>query len=150
MVHPTKKDAWLVLGITAVVLFLVGFGAYNLVTGARPPMKGWLLLGIGLFLAVVFYSFATYEITATDLVIRSQLYGIRFGSIPLDSIQEVFPTRNPLSAPAWSLDRLHIVYLKDGKKKFNLVSPKDKQAFLRELAEAAPGLRLEGDRIVRA
>ena len=50
-------------------------------------------------------------------------------NIPMADIQGVSPTSNSVSSPALSLDRLKVDYLKDGKIKFVLVSPKDKQGF---------------------
>ena len=44
-----------------------------------------------------------YRITATELLVRSAFFRWR---IPLVQIVEVFPTHNPLSSPALSLDRL--------------------------------------------
>jgi len=60
--------------------------------------------------------------------------------LPLDAIQQVRPSRNPLSAPAWSLDRLRIDYRKGTKTRFALISPAERDAFLRSLLAAAPGL----------
>jgi hypothetical protein len=45
-------------------------------------------------------------------------------------IRTVTPTRNPLSSPALSLDRLRIDY---GRGRRIMVSPRDPGAFLREL-----------------
>lgn len=50
-------------------------------------------------------------------------------NIPMADIQGVSPTSNSVSSPALSLDRLKVDYLKDGKIKSVLVSPKDKQGF---------------------
>ena len=49
-------------------------------------------------------------------------------TIPLSEITSIEPSRNPLSSPALSLDRLKVFY---GKKKFVLISPADKAGFLR-------------------
>ena len=69
--------------------------------------------------------------------------------ITLASIDEVRPDRNPASAPAWSLDRLRVDYRKNGEHAFIMISPEDKDAFVEELARAAPGLEMRGDRLVR-
>ncbi|WP_026253438.1 PH domain-containing protein [Acinetobacter bouvetii] len=50
-------------------------------------------------------------------------------NIPMADIQGISPTSNSVSSPALSLDRLKVDYLKDGKIKSVLVSPKDKQGF---------------------
>lgn len=49
--------------------------------------------------------------------------------IPLANIQKISKTNNSISSPALSLDRLKIEYIKDGKIKQVLVSPRDQQAF---------------------
>jgi hypothetical protein len=69
--------------------------------------------------------------------------------VPLSSIEEVRPSRNPASAPTWSLDRLRVGYVKRGEQRALYVSPEDKAAFMRDLADAAPGLEFEGGRVVR-
>jgi hypothetical protein len=75
--------------------------------------------------------------------------GVLKGDIPIASITSVTPTHNPLSAPALSLDRLAISYEKGGHPRLGLVSPKEKAAFLQELSARDPGLRAEGDGLVR-
>jgi len=56
--------------------------------------------------------------------------------IPLKNIQNISKTNNSISSPALSLDRLKIEYMKDGKIKQVLVSPRDQQAF-RQAVEVA-------------
>jgi len=77
---------------------------------------------------------------------------VRFGvcrqRIPLKDISEVHPTRNPLSSPALSLDRLHVQF-GEGVFKAVMISPADRDRFLDELADKAK-LKCEGDRLVRA
>ena len=69
--------------------------------------------------------------------------------IPLDQIIEVYPTHNPLSSPALSLDRLRINYKRpSGKTWWVMISPKEKEQFLDDLAKAA-GLEKDGNRLVR-
>jgi hypothetical protein len=147
--YVTKKDAWLVLAITGTIAVLLFIGVQKLWEGSAPPFVGWMLIGMALFTAVVFYSFAQYELTRSELVIRSQLYGIRFEVVPYSEIQAIYPTRNPLSAAAWSLDRLHIIYFRDGKERFTLISPKDRGAFMRDLARRVPELEGDEKKLVR-
>lgn len=54
-------------------------------------------------------------------------------TIPVADIQEITASRNPLSSPALSLDRLKISL---GKRKFILVSPQDKSGFIRAIEQA--------------
>ena len=67
--------------------------------------------------------------------------------VELGEIVEVSPSKSLLSAPACSLDRLH-VRTRSGHGV--LISPEDKAGFLRELVIAAPHLRIEGERAVSA
>ncbi len=50
--------------------------------------------------------------------------------IPLYSIISITPSRNPISSPTFSLDRLEIRY---GTGDYVLISPKQKEDFLREI-----------------
>jgi hypothetical protein len=87
-----------------------------------------------------------YEITPSTLLVRS---GWMRRQIPLASIQRVFPTHNPLSAPALSLDRLQVEYTQGRLRRFVLISPRDTLSFLRDLAERAGELEVQGDQLIR-
>ena len=54
--------------------------------------------------------------------------------LPLNEIEEITPTHNPLSSPALSLDRLWISYRRAGKKRAVMISPEDKEGFLKAVA----------------
>jgi Protein of unknown function (DUF1200). len=75
---------------------------------------------------------------------------VRFGMvrkrIPLSAIREVHPTRNPLSAPALSLDRLHVKF-GDGLFNAVMISPTNRDMFLDDLA-LHTGLIREGDSLL--
>ena len=62
-------------------------------------------------------------------------------NVPLKEIKSVLPTWNPLSSPALSLDRLAIKRAHGWDVR---ISPKERNEFLRELADRA-GLEQEGD-----
>jgi hypothetical protein len=149
MVHPAKVDWWLAGLIGGIAVPETAAGVVVLATGKptpeRAPGVGVLLLAVGLLMALALWGCYTirYEITSSDLVIR---FGPFRSRLPLADIVEVFPTHNPLSAPAPSLDRLRINYRrKNGGMWFALISPKDKEAFVRDLASATPQLRSTGD-----
>ena len=89
---------------------------------------------------------ASYTLTATDLLVRAAFFRWR---VPLDQIIEVFPTHNPLSSPALSLDRLRVNYQRpSGRTWWVMISPKEKKQFLDDLAQSA-GLEWEENRLVR-
>jgi hypothetical protein len=157
MVHHAKVDWWLaaLLGGLALVEFVLGVAALVavLTTGSRDPTTvlatAAVLIGIGVLIGLALWGCykTRYEVTPPDLIVR---FGPFSSKVPLDAIVEVFPSRNPMSAPAPSLDRLRINYRrKNGKMWFALISPQDKEAFVRDLAGAAPQLHSAADQPLR-
>lgn len=82
-----------------------------------------------------------YVVGDTDLVIRS---GPFHWTVPWEGIESITPTHNPLSSPALSLDRLWISYRRGGKKRAVMISPLDKEGFLKAVATRVKGLVVEG------
>ncbi|MCZ2156874.1 MAG: PH domain-containing protein [Bryobacterales bacterium] len=86
-------------------------------------------------------------LASTYYVFEGGILRVRCGplrwSIPLDHIHRVEPSRNSRSSPALSLDRLRIDY---GCGKFVLVSPEDKEGFLREINARRSNKSLERGR----
>ena len=100
-----------------------------------------VLVAAGVFVGLALWACykTRYEITSADLIAR---FGPIKEKVSLSTVVEVFPTHNPLSALAPSLDRLRINYRrKSGKMWFTLISPEDKEGFVHDLASAAPHLR---------
>ena len=98
-------------------------------------------IGTPVFMLHVLYT-TGYTFDGKELRIRSGPFSFR---VPLAEIESVTPSRNPLSSPACSLDRLHVRYR--SSKRGVLVSPADKPGFLHELVSRCPNLRLVGDRV---
>jgi hypothetical protein len=147
MVYRSKKDLWLFGLVWGAVLAPLAVGLFQLLAGNAE--FGWTLVRVGVVMAaaVLFTTFPlNYEIDAGELIARS---GVMRWRVHLDAIQEVRPSRNPASAPAWSLDRLRIEYEKGGSTRTLYISPEDKPAFLLDLVDSTPGLELRGDRAVR-
>ena len=145
VVFRTKVDRWLV----GIVLTSLGVGLWA-VAGAMSsdPTAGIVPLAIllGGTLLVAALSLPTeYSLNETELVIRS---GLLRRSIPLNAILRVYPTRNPLSAPAWSLDRLGIDFRVKGQRKLALISPARRSEFL-ELLRRSAELEVQGKQLVR-
>lgn len=69
----------------------------------------------------------SYELSDDQLLIRSGPFRWRVSLVAIRSIE---PTRNPLSSPALSLDRLAVSY---GNGRRVLISPRDREAFLAEI-----------------
>lgn len=147
MVYRSKKDLWLFGLVWGAVLAPLAVGLFNVLGGNAE--LGWVLLRVGVVTAaaVLLTTYPlNYEIRSGELVARSGLMRWR---VTLNAIQEVRPSRNPASAPAWSLDRLRVEYVKGAETHTLYVSPADKAAFLSDLCDSTPGLELRGDRAVR-
>jgi hypothetical protein len=149
MVYRSKKDWWLFGLVWGASLAPLVVGLFNVLAPSGNPQMGWALVraGVAIPAAVLVTTFPlNYEITSTELVARC---GVMRWRVPLASVTEVAPSRDPASAPTWSLDRLRVEYVKDGSERTLYVSPEDRAAFMRDLADASPGLEMRGDRLVR-
>ena len=138
-VYPTKVDWWIgaILIVTVAIMLgsTVPFFVGPLAGDPVAILVGTLLVGTAVWIARIPFN-TTYEITGSELVVRSAWLRWR---IPLDTIQGITPTHNPLSAPACSLDRLRIDYRsRRGHKRFLMISPREKEAFVETLQEALP------------
>lgn len=146
MVFESKRDGWLVaclwLGIIAMAAGALVVWSAPFSSTFRASMSGLLSLG-SIFILWLLYS-TRYELTDHSLIVCC---GPLRWTIGLHSIEEVFPTRNPLSSPACSLDRLRIRYR--GSSFGIMVSPLDKAEFLRAIAARDPSLKLCDGRLSR-
>jgi hypothetical protein len=131
MYFPSKRDWW--LGLLIWGLMLLG-----VVPALLKPGKGAFLLMIAVILFIGWIWFGTgYEVSQDELKIRCGPFRQR---IPLQEIREVKRTRSPLSAPACSLDRMEITY---GMSKRVMISPADKEGFIKLLIERSPQIRVD-------
>jgi hypothetical protein len=148
LVFPSKRDGWLVVVIWVSVAGMAM--ALPIVAGAPGSVLARLafaaiLLGSGVSSIWVLYA-TRYTVGATDLDVRSGPFRWR---VPLATITSVTPSKNPLSSPACSLDRLRVAYRSaSGRERRLLLSPADKAGFLAAIAARVPTLTLAGDRLV--
>jgi hypothetical protein len=150
MVHYSKKDWWLVGATLAAVGIPLTLGLIFLVMVRASGQTGSLLILIGTVTGVVLLGLTYplyYQITSSELIVRCGI--LMRKHIPLASIDQVVPVRNPLSAPAWSLDRLRVDYRQNGASTFIIISPQDKFAFMQELASTDADLKMKDDRLIR-
>jgi len=135
MKFSTKVDWWIGAAIALAPIAMIG--------AAIASRSIWVFVGgfiyMGLLSLILFP--CEYVFESKNLVVRSGLIRWR---IPFNEIDEVKPTRNPLSSPAWSLDRLWISY---GKRNV-MVSPREKKKFLEAIAQRA-GLKASDGKWVR-
>jgi hypothetical protein len=135
---PTKVDLWLG-AILIGALIASAFGIFTLLAGGEWLMALIVLVLLGLTAMLIWP--CEYVFFDDHLMIRSGVIKYRVAYADVASVR---PTRNPLSAPAFSLDRLWI----DAGKFQCMVSPKDQEGFLIELGVRAR-LKREGDKWVK-
>jgi len=145
-VYESKRDGWIVVLLwAAVIVMLIAAGD---IWVAHVPFAFRLFVSVLLTLVAAFVLWVLYgtryTLTETTLIIQS---GPFRWVIDLESISEISPTRNPLSSPACSLDRLHIRYRPNPTGL--MISPREKTDFLRDLMALSPGLKMDGDRVLR-
>ena len=131
----SKIDRWLVVvvGITLLV---------------QTVLVAWLAVSHGGTVEIFVAVLATLFVYALILgVLRYTYYVVGQGklrivsgpfrwSLPIADIRSIEATRNPLSSPALSLDRLRIRY---GKRRSVMVSPADKAGFIAALERDGMG-----------
>lgn len=141
----SKRDWWLSavawLGIGVMLLSGVFMAAMFFVVSM-------VLVALGMFVVAgfVFWTWLRtfYLIKDGDLLIRS---GPFRWSVRICDIEGIVPTRDALSSPAWSLDRLRIEH--KGRWNGIMISPDAREEFLRSIAAADAGLFLDGDSVKR-
>jgi hypothetical protein len=126
----SKRDGWLVALLWGASLVDFAVAAW-LLGGPRgePGFVAPLLVAAGLFQLHALYG-THYTFEGDTLVIRASFFRWR---IPVAAIESVEPTRNPLSSPACSLDRLLLRW--SGRRV--MISPADRAGFLRALRQRA-------------
>lgn len=127
LTFPSKIDTWLGVILIGSALACAMTAGYMLSQSGRLEFAAALTVLLGSVLPIWLMLTTNYTLTNSELVVRSGPFRWR---VPIDQIRDVRPTRNPLSSPALSLDRIRIDY---GRRAI-MISPRDKERFLRELA----------------
>ena len=132
----SKIDRWLLFLLAAVMVFEVVVMSLA-ATRANGPGEALFLIATALAIVALIGSMLIgTHYTVTGDTLRVVCGPFRW-KVPIDTIESVEATRNPLSSPALSLDRLRIHY---GKKR-SIVSPSDKAGFLRAIGQDPGNVR---------
>lgn len=91
-----------------------------------------VFVGIIIVISYLFYSIQ-YRIEGGSVFIWRT-------KIEIKSIRKIYKTRNPLSSPALSINRIAIVYNKFDEV---LISPKDRAAIVQELVLVNPAIEVD-------
>ena len=125
----SKVDRWiLVLILLAIIGQVVAITAAVNEAGEPAMITSLILVMIGVVALMVWLLLGTHY-TVDRGTIRIVSGPFRW-KVPIDEITSVEATRNPLSSPALSLDRLSIRY---GKRRRIMISPADKVGFLKAI-----------------
>ena len=130
-IYPSKIGLELIVPITII---LGGVGVLIIY------QRDWTGL-IPLFLLVMFLA---YMFLTTRYTVSGEILTIRCGflfkrTIDIMTIKKIAKTRNPISAPAASLDRIEISYHKFDRV---IISPKDKIGFILQIKKINPAIEL--------
>ncbi len=126
-VYKSKIDAWLAAALAGGVAVLFYIAGMTLMSGGPMVWLQGLIVAAALVLTL-WVVFGTRYIVENDrLLIRS---GPFKWTIALADIRAIKSTNNPVASPALSLKRLRIDY---GKGQVVLISPRNRDAFVREL-----------------
>jgi hypothetical protein len=125
-IYRSKIDWWL-------MLIVYGVFVYPIVDGIRMKHYELSLIFAGIVGLISFLFYTTrYKIEGENVVIwRTKIH--------IHSIRKVYKTRNPLSSPALSLDRIAIVYNKFDEV---LISPVERDDFIQELLKINPNIEV--------
>ena len=140
MIFSSKVDWWIgALIFVAVPSLLI----YSFVqTLANDPHQNQIVIASSVLYLITLFGIIfpiRYEITDDELIIKS---GYIQRSVPFENISGVYPTMNPLSSPALSMHRLRI---QCDRRYPLLISPNNREEFLKVIAERSPHLKKRGD-----
>jgi hypothetical protein len=142
---PSKVDRW-ILWLMAVPLG-ISVAAVTSALLAHPPLAAAVLMvSVEVFvLGFILLTFKStrYLVGDQELIVRSGPFRWR---IVIDGIESIRPSRNPLSSPALSLDRLEITY---GGGRRLLISPQDRDGFLAAVVARSRHLHRAGEQVRR-
>lgn len=149
---PTKVDAWILalmivgLGSPFAIIFAVMSKEPQAIAGLYICVP--MILGIAAMIYVISWP-TNYTVGEGNLIVKSGKLVNK--TVAIETIVEIYPTRNPLSSPAWSLDRLGINCTKNGEGSHLvvLISPADKDGFFAAVAAEDRALHFDGERLIR-
>ena len=127
--YKSKVDGWIAVVLAiAIVAQTVGIGAAALQSPDPLVTTVLILVGVAVSALIIWLTLGThYTVDRRKLTIAAGPFRWK---VNIDDITSVEATRNPLSSPALSLDRIMIRY---GKSRRIMVSPADKAGFLKAI-----------------
>lgn len=132
-IYPTKIDWWL-RPLLFVPLLSCGL-TIALGHDRTAILVSWAALAAYAALMLCLGWPIRYTVSPEELEVR---FGIVHRHIPWARLVSMELSQNPLSSPAFSLDRIDVRYTTEaGRERFILISPIDREAFMRDCARAS-------------
>ena len=132
MVFKSKVDIWMAIIFILVPISMI----YGVIT--EPSAVLLLVTAFVIVLLCILFFGTKYVIEKEELIVYGGIYKKR---IPIKQIRSLRPTKNPLSAPAMSIDRIEITF--DPHIQVILVSPKERELFVKKLLEINPSITVK-------
>lgn len=135
-IYPSKVDAWLATTILGGLLGIIGLAVYLFFFHI---WAGVFVLICALVSGLIIYACGVpcrYTLKQDHLHIQA---GLVQDTVPYGQIIGATHTRNPLSAPALSLDRIKIELKGAGFPNYRLISPVKRDEFIAELLRRVEG-----------
>ncbi|MER2028829.1 MAG: PH domain-containing protein [Solibacillus sp.] len=132
MIFKSKVDIWMAIIFIFVPISMI----YGVIT--EPSAVLLLVTAFIIVLLCILFFGTKYVIEKEELIVYGGIYKKR---IPIKQIRSLRPTRNPLSAPAMSIDRIEITF--DPHIQVILVSPKERELFVKKLLEINPSITVK-------
>ena len=142
MYFPSKKDIWLAFIIWGVILLIILIYIF----GGEPI--GWQLITyksvLGYIMSLLIIGLLLWLWFGTGYKVEEGLIKIRYGpfrsTVKIEEVKKLSAIKNPLAAPALSIDRIEILH---GKYNIAIVSPKNKTDFIRILLTENPDIQVD-------
>jgi len=130
----SKQSVGLILFLTVLL------GAEGILMIYIQSTEGLLIVtGVAIFIIHMF-STTNYRIDGKNLKIKCGLFTNIL--VDIDTLRRISESNNPISSPATSLDRLELKYQKNNKIETVLISPKDKEGFIKMVTEINPKIEV--------
>ena len=130
VVYRSRVDWWLGGILIGTEVMMLWMSIVPVLQGEKPD---WFIIGTTVFTSVFILPLFAIKYVMYDghLLISMSIYGkVR---VRYENIQKMEKTWNPLSSAALSLRRLQIDYMENGVRQMILISPKDRDGFMKEI-----------------
>ncbi len=142
MYFPSKKDIWLAFIIWGVILLIILIYIFD-----GEPI-GWKIITyksvLGYIMSLLIKGMLLWLWFGTGYKVEEGLIKIRYGpfrsTVKIEEVTKLSAVKNPLAAPALSIDRIEILH---GKYNMAIVSPKNKTDFIRILVTENPDIQVD-------